>query len=76
MDLGAVALERAVALEETTTYGSVSAALWLLTGSFPGRAVALERAVALRRAAALEIAFDLEARVVAVASEASRQFFE
>ena len=53
MDLGAEALEvsrslrdhidlRAVALQETTTYGSVSAALWLLTGSFPGRAVALD----------------------------------
>ena len=63
-------------MNETTTYGSILAATWLITGSFPGRAIALERAVALRRAAALEIAFDLEARVVAVASEASRQFFE
>ena len=34
LDLRAEALEQAVALEETTTYGSVSAALWLLTGSF------------------------------------------
>jgi len=41
------------ALEETTTYGSVLAATWLVTGSFLDWAVALEQAIALRRAVAL-----------------------
>jgi hypothetical protein len=43
--------------------------LLLPTGESPGRALALRRAVALK------VAFNLEERVVAVASEASRQFF-
>ena len=60
MDLGAVALEQAVALKETTIYGSVLAALWLLTRSFLGQAVALKQVVALRQAAALKIAFNLK----------------